>query len=52
VQHPGADGTKDYKGFERDSVSRIRDPLAGLRSRHAAKAVGARHTKAGGGKIA
>ena len=53
VQHPGADGTKDYKGFERDST--FEDPATrwpdfdpAMPPRPSVLAI----TKAGGGKIA
>jgi uncharacterized protein len=53
VQHPGTDGTKDYKGFERDSTfedpaTRWPDFKEGMPPRPSVLVV----TKTGGGKIA
>jgi uncharacterized protein len=53
VQHPGADGTKDYKGFERDSTfedpaTRWPDFDSAMPPRPSVLVI----TKAGGGKIA
>jgi secreted PhoX family phosphatase len=48
VQHPGTDGVDRYKGLRaRLHLRRSGDALAGLRSRHAASALGACHHQDG-----